>query len=235
MSWSRAPGEVGEHRPELQPQPLLAREDRQPAGELVAVVAARHARTLLERQRRHVGQRRRGRGGAELGDELRPVRSGRPAATQHRPVREQPLERVAEHRDQPGVGVVVVHPLEGVRPEQVRRRGVAGDQVLGLAAGGAVAGVVGPRPVHVLAGEELELLARGAGHLRMPVEGGRQGRGAALLRADDREAVGQPVVGVTRAVGTATAVLAGVPGHVSSPCSIDGESTKHRARAGPVA
>jgi hypothetical protein len=106
-------------------------------------------------------------------------------------VGEQPLERVAEDGDERHVGLVGAHPLEGVRPVEVGRAGVAEQAVHARATGGGVvSGVVRRRPVHRLVVEVVALLVGRLAHQLVLVERDRERRRAALLHADDREVVG---------------------------------------------
>ena len=94
-----------------------------PRSQLRAVVAAGDPGHVLVAHRLDVGRHRVGqRRGPELGEEARPVRPVGVPRPQHRPVGEQPLQRVAEHRDQRHVRLVGAHPLQRVGPEQVDRR-----------------------------------------------------------------------------------------------------------------
>ena len=122
---------------EVQEQPLLTRELRQPALELRAVEAADHHALAvhgpLAGAGRHPVEHRLV---VVLLDGPAELRVGVLLLAPHRPLRERPLDRVAEARHQQHLRVEGAHPLQGARPQDVRRRRVDRDLLLllGLAA-----------------------------------------------------------------------------------------------------
>ncbi len=128
---------VLEERAELHDVELLGAQHGVAALELGAVVAAHdagvhpvgaHVGPLGDPVLEAVGR--------EAGEELRPVRRGlRPAVDVHDPLREEPLDGVAEDRDHLHVGVVGADPLQRLRPPQVERRRVTHELLAARLAG----------------------------------------------------------------------------------------------------
>ncbi|WP_366925122.1 hypothetical protein [Nocardioides sp. REDSEA-S30_B4] len=121
---------------------------------------------------------------------------------EHRPLRERPLDRVAEaqhhlHLRPTGrgeVGVVGGDPLHGPRPEEVRRCRVDRPACEPLLVGprdGAVVGVVRRRPVAGVVVEEVPLLHPVPGDVTVPDQQRVQGAGGPLLHAAQDDADGQ--------------------------------------------
>ena len=179
--WTLAQVAVAEH------QHLLAREDLQEVGDLLAVPAL--GEVVPEVRPPGGPARRLGRAGREeVGLRLQP---GRP---QVRPVGMGPVDRVAEHEDDPCVRDERVDPpvrrplvqveRGGLAAQRARRRRVEQRLVVGsppdvLLVGLPVAGAARGRR-RAVRQEELGLLDGGQEELRVPDEGGVERGGACL-------------------------------------------------------